>query len=186
MMFGPAMPVLFPITLVTFMVIYILEKGMLYYGYQEPPKYDEILDKSALNVLKFAPSVMLGFAYWMFSSKQLIDNDTLIPKEHKNVPYNSGHWVIDAINPWTVFDTNSQPAIALWLAFWFSLFKAILVKVDLKSNNNLLPFSWFKSDEKEESFEIIEVIDTYWRCLDQDDRKWTIEEEKNIRENLKY
>jgi hypothetical protein len=124
MMFGTAMPVLFPIALGTFMILYVIEKGLLYYQYQEPPKYDDILNTTALNVMKFAPSLMLGFAYWMFSSKQLIENDTLIPKFQKNMPYNSGHWVKDALNPWTVWETNTLPAIALYVAFWISLLNA--------------------------------------------------------------
>lgn len=40
MMFGSGLPILFPIALVSFIVIYMLEKYMLYYVYTLPPKYD--------------------------------------------------------------------------------------------------------------------------------------------------
>lgn len=46
--FGAGMPILFPIATLTFLTLYILEKGMLYYGYREPPVYDEVLNEAVL------------------------------------------------------------------------------------------------------------------------------------------
>jgi hypothetical protein len=43
MMYGMALPILFPIAGVSFLVLYVLEKLMIYYFYSEPPTSDEKL-----------------------------------------------------------------------------------------------------------------------------------------------
>jgi len=48
MLYGTGIPILFPAALMSFFLLYIMEKGMLYYGYREPPQYDEILNDAVL------------------------------------------------------------------------------------------------------------------------------------------
>jgi hypothetical protein len=43
MMYGMGLPILFPIAGISFLVLYILEKFMIYYFFSEPPKSDEKL-----------------------------------------------------------------------------------------------------------------------------------------------
>ena len=74
LMYGVGIPILYPIAFCYFFVLYIVEKGMLYYYYREPPQYDEILNEEALRILKKAPLFMLAFGYWMLSNRQLISN----------------------------------------------------------------------------------------------------------------
>jgi len=100
MMFGTGLPILFPIAMISLFVIYVVEKGMLYYGYREPPHYDKSLNAAVLNILLFAPLFLLAFGYWMLSNKQLISNDFLEPKDRKMVPYNSLHTMWSSLNPW--------------------------------------------------------------------------------------
>ena len=45
MMYGTAIPILFPIAALSFLVIYIKEVYMLYYVYKAPPTYDEKLNE---------------------------------------------------------------------------------------------------------------------------------------------
>ena len=40
-MFGFGMPILFPIAFGSFIVLYLVEKWLLFYGYRIPPMYDE-------------------------------------------------------------------------------------------------------------------------------------------------
>jgi hypothetical protein len=68
-MYGVGIPILYPIAFCYFFVLYMVEKGMLYYYYREPPQYDEILNEEALRILKKAPLLMLAFGYWMLSNK---------------------------------------------------------------------------------------------------------------------
>lgn len=82
MMFGLGLPILFPIAIASFFVLYFLEKLMLYYCYRMPPMYDERLSDSVVNKLRWAPCFFLAFGYWMASSNQLISNDYLFPVEN--------------------------------------------------------------------------------------------------------
>jgi hypothetical protein len=64
MMFGSGLPILFPIALVSFIVIYMLEKYMLYYVYTLPTKYDGQLLTSVLRYSKTAAIVFLVMSFW--------------------------------------------------------------------------------------------------------------------------
>lgn len=48
MMFGPGMPLMFPVAAGSLTVIYIMENYMLYYVYKSPPAYDEVLNNRVL------------------------------------------------------------------------------------------------------------------------------------------
>ena len=75
MMFGPGIPILFPIAAASFFGLYIIENYMLYYVYKEPPAYDEKLNNSVLRSLAISPLFLLGFGFWMLSNHQLLKND---------------------------------------------------------------------------------------------------------------
>lgn len=67
-MYGYGIPMLFPIACVSFLVLFVVEKMLLFYGYRLPPMYDEKLNESVLNKLQFAPILYLAFGYWMASN----------------------------------------------------------------------------------------------------------------------
>ena len=69
MMYGLALPMLFPIATISFIVLYMVEKLMIYYSYRMPPMYDEKLNNNVLKLMTYAPLLLLSFGYWMFSSK---------------------------------------------------------------------------------------------------------------------
>jgi len=68
-LYGFGMPILFPIALVSFLVLYIVEKLYLFYGYVMPPMYDERLSNDVLSKLQFAPLLYVCFGYWMASNE---------------------------------------------------------------------------------------------------------------------
>lgn len=45
MMYGVGLPILFPIAVISLMVIYFLDVICLFYVYRQPPKYDSSLHK---------------------------------------------------------------------------------------------------------------------------------------------
>lgn len=47
-MFGAGMPILFPIALCSFIVLYCMERLLVAYSYQKPPMIDETLSNSVL------------------------------------------------------------------------------------------------------------------------------------------
>ena len=81
-MYGFGMPILFPIACASFIVLYIVEKWMLFYGYKLPPMYDETLSQDVLNKMQFAPILYMALGYWMCSNRQLLANDHLAPMVH--------------------------------------------------------------------------------------------------------
>jgi hypothetical protein len=90
-MYGFGMPVLFPMAMLSFVVLYVVEKSMLFYGYVMPPMYDERLSNDVLDKLQFAPLLYLIFGYWMISNMQLLSNDYLTPVELSSDTYISSH-----------------------------------------------------------------------------------------------
>jgi hypothetical protein len=69
MMFGSGMPILFPVAFISFSLIYILEKYMLYYVYRLPIKFDGVLYMSVLSVMEYASMIMLAMSFWFLSNK---------------------------------------------------------------------------------------------------------------------
>lgn len=91
MTYGYGMPILFPIAAVGILVLYFVEKTMLYYAYRLPPMYDERLSQSVLNMLGYAPLIFLGFGYWMASNKQMLSNEHVYPKDRMTAPETTHH-----------------------------------------------------------------------------------------------
>lgn len=69
MTYGFGIPILFPIGAFAILVLYLVEKTLLYYVYRLPPTYDERLSQSVINTLYYAPLFYLSFGYWMASNK---------------------------------------------------------------------------------------------------------------------
>ena len=67
-LYGVGMPILFPIAAITFLNIYVCERFIVAYCCKQPPALDDKLTRNALNVIKFAPILMLFNGYWMLSN----------------------------------------------------------------------------------------------------------------------
>lgn len=67
-MYGFGLPMLFPVAFLAFLILYFMEKSMLYWSYKMPPMYDESLNNSVLNKLEWAPVFYFIIGYWMLSS----------------------------------------------------------------------------------------------------------------------
>ena len=68
-MYGFALPILFPIAAFTFFNYYLVERILITYYYQKPPVYDEKLNSTAINVLKWAPLIMMFFGFWILGNR---------------------------------------------------------------------------------------------------------------------
>lgn len=73
-MFGIGMPILFPIAFFNFCNTYVCERIVVAYFMKQPPSLDDRLTKNALEMIKFAPLLMLFNGYWMISSPQIFTN----------------------------------------------------------------------------------------------------------------
>ncbi len=75
-MFGAGMPILFPIALCSFIVLYLVERLLVAYSYQSPPMIDETLSQSVLSILSWAPLLYCSFGSWMMSNRQIFSDYT--------------------------------------------------------------------------------------------------------------
>ena len=62
--YGLALPLLFPIALLTIINMYITERILLAYFYRKPPMYGGGMNVGALAILSYAPIPMLLFGFW--------------------------------------------------------------------------------------------------------------------------
>lgn len=173
-MYGFGMPILFPLACVSFIVLYTVEKWLLFYGYRLPPMYDERLSQDVLNKLQFAPILYLAFGYWMCSNQQLLSNDNLQPMTSTTDCPLVGHSYgsIFSGDGWSGFYWVMLLAfICLLLVFFFGkCFERCIAKC-------------FPSISIGD-IELNEAIDNYWASLDDGDRKWSLREEENARSLL--
>ena len=77
MIYGAALPLLFPICFLSIFILYILEIYMLFYVFKKPPTYDENLNIAFLEALKYAPLILLAFGFWQLSNMQLLPTSGL-------------------------------------------------------------------------------------------------------------
>ena len=68
-MYGIGLPVLFPIALISILVLYICERLCVAYSYKQPPAFDEKLNKSTINMLLWAPLPFFFISFWMMGNK---------------------------------------------------------------------------------------------------------------------
>ena len=94
MLFGPAIPVLFPITLITLIVFYLVERFMLAYSYRKPPMYDESINKNTITLLSISPILYSISASWFFSNQQIFKN-VVYPITGSDIFSKTGHKVSD-------------------------------------------------------------------------------------------
>ena len=174
-MYGFGMPVLFPIAMLSFVVLYLVEKFMLFYGFITPPMYDERLSNDVLTKLQFAPLLYLIFGYWMASSEQLLSNDNLTPMVSSTDTYITGHTMQ------TVFQGVGWEGIKWPMMIGFLILNIIWYAGDCIQNWLYECFPVLRIGD----IEINEDIDNYWASLDEEDRKWSTREEENARNELK-
>lgn len=174
LMFGLGLPVLFPIAVVSFAVLYLLEKAMLYYVYQMPPMYDERLSDSVINKLRWAPCFLLAFGYWMASSNQLISNEHLYEVEKSSSTRITDHYEFD---PFTA-EGWAAPAWPLLLFFWCILFAAFFGSFIRPQMEKCCPRL------KIANFEVQQSIDNYFKSLEPHQRDWSTSEEMHANKKL--
>lgn len=174
-MYGFGMPVLFPISCLSMLVLYFVEKTMLFYGYVLPPMYDERLSQAVLTKLQFAPILYCIFGYWMASNRQLMSNQYLAPVAGTDSVYNPEH------------DFNTIFSGEGWAGVNSPLISMVIILSIIYYFGNIIEkwlYACFPSLEIGD-IELNEDIDNYWSALDDEDRKWSTREEENARDALK-
>jgi len=174
-MYGFGMPVLFPIAMLSFLILYFVERLMLFYSYVMPPMYDERLSNDVLSKLQFAPILYVLFGYWMASNMQLISNDNLTAVPSSTSINVTGHTMT------TVFQGVGYEGLKwpLFIAFLFLFIIFFFGEYLMSWLTECMP------NLKIGDIEVNEDIDNYWASLDEEDHKWSLKEEENARDALK-
>lgn len=73
MMYGLAMPILFPLASIQFVSIYVCERVLLVYIYKLPPQMDNRLFNYVIRIMYFAPLLFISNCFWMIDNKQIFD-----------------------------------------------------------------------------------------------------------------
>lgn len=170
-MYGFGMPILFPLAMVSFLVLYVVEKWLLFYGYRLPPMYDERLSQDVLNKLQFAPILYCAFGYWMASNQQLLSN------EHLSAVAATTDVSITNHTYGTMFNSQGLGGFqwVLMIAFLVCLIVFFFGKCFEACIAKCFPSISIGDIELNES------IDNYWAALDDGDREWSLKEEENAR-----
>lgn len=163
LMYGYAIPMLFPIAAFTFLNYYIVDKLLITYYYQKPPVYDDKLNTATLRLMKYAPLFMMFFGYWCMGNVQIFNNVTK-PLSFANVPIITGHTIAP----------NLSVDLPLFIGGLFVVF--VLVCTDIFSKCLVK----CKIMEAESEIEVDEKLGSYFECLSVIDRKiWMAEEANN-------
>lgn len=175
MIFGFGMPMLFPITVASLCVRYIMEVSCLFYCYKEPPTYDRAISDWVYAILLVAPAFFLSFSYWQISNMQLLSNDYLTPITLMSDIVPSQHTIS------TIFGKEGwqSPSWLLLTAFVFMLSVIVLKNAFAPQLKKL-----FKLKDAGEDEHIDEGLEPYWQAIHKCQLRWTLAEEDNCRNNI--
>lgn len=68
-MFGPGMPILFPIGFLTLSINYFVLKYQLAYLYRKPIRYSESINKLLIKNLSWLPTYYSAVGFWVYSNR---------------------------------------------------------------------------------------------------------------------
>lgn len=89
-MYGLALPLLFPIAMLAFIVLYTTERLTITYFYRKPPMYDEKMNEAAIGILKWAPFFMMLFGFWQMGNMQIFSKE-ISAKDFQPDPVTTNH-----------------------------------------------------------------------------------------------
>jgi len=67
-LFGPVMPLVFPVGLLALITLYSVERLMIFYSYQRPPMVDNAIIRNSLLLFRLCPLLYYIVGMWAFSS----------------------------------------------------------------------------------------------------------------------
>ena len=69
LVYGTAMPLLYPIALAGFMVLWVNERLLLCYYYRMPPAFDTEITEATLSIMRLLPLLSLPFTFWQLGNR---------------------------------------------------------------------------------------------------------------------
>ena len=112
-MYGTALPILYPISLLSFVISYLVERLQAFYFKRQPPAFDHKITLNALKILPFAALIHM-FMTSFFLTNQQIFNNVVFPRLTVNDPIKSGH--VFNINLFTSsWNLGYPPLLLFWI-----------------------------------------------------------------------
>lgn len=84
-MFGPGMPILFPISAIAFIVMYWIDKWLVLRFYRLPKNFDSETIKYSIEKMKYAFVFHLIVGYLILSSQSILSSSDTVPAYLKKV-----------------------------------------------------------------------------------------------------
>jgi len=102
-LFGPVMPLLFPVGLVSLFVLNTMERLMLAYSYKKPLMQDSLIAKSSIKTMRIAPFLYNLTALAAFSNQQVFNNHVVVNDGTKIYPLadHTFYQIFKQLNPAT-------------------------------------------------------------------------------------
>jgi len=167
--YGAALPILFPIALLAFVVLYITERLLICYYYRQPPAFDEKMTMNTLRILQWAPMVYMLMSYWMLTNNQIFDN-VVYPVEKVTDVLRSGHTIISDFKD-LKYD-QGFPLLIMGLTLLFMMpFGFIIMGIIGMVAPGVFGVH----------LNVDEDLANYFEALEMDDRNWMLKEEDNMR-----
>ena len=69
MVFGPGIPIMFPIGLLCLSINYLVDRYSIAKFYRQPPRFRNVLIAGTLSDLMFSPIVYSAFGFWMYGNR---------------------------------------------------------------------------------------------------------------------
>jgi hypothetical protein len=96
LVYGAAMPLVFPISVLGYLVYWFNERLLIAYYYKQPPAYSVESTQSVLTILGWVPLLSTPFVWWQFGNRQIFEN-TLFELHSSRDPNLSGHTISSSI-----------------------------------------------------------------------------------------
>jgi hypothetical protein len=171
-MYGTGLPMLFPISLFAFLVLYFIERYCVCFYYKQPPMFDDAMTRNTLRILNWAPLVYMLMGLWMSGNRQIFGNHTY-PIKHATDPAKSGHTIAQVFSndEWD----QSRP--------FFIIAMILLIGIPLGAVSAWI-LQCFGIGEVD--INIDEDLANYYDAVEDEDRDEIIKDEENIRSEYHF
>lgn len=160
--YGVGMPILFPIAAVTFAIMWVQERFFVAYLFKAPPSFDENLSNNALDILRYAPLLLLFNGYWMLGNQQVFNN-VVNRKETSTSSMPTGHSLS------TVYEVSQASTMLL---IGIAIFFIILMQTYFEDFLRKYGFGF-----TETKIDVEEKLPHFWDAVKEEDCEWLAQED---------
>ena len=191
--YGFALPVLFPIATLSFLILYFTERVRLAFFYRNPPQFNLTLDNLAISNLKYAPLTMMVLGFWFMGNRQMFFNELGGKMDFAQQPIDSKHnFYHDGIEKSILIPIVLFSALILFQSYYLQFVKKILTFLGVLTLEDddavqlMTQRQQVMSDKtKKQNLQITdENLEDYWENLNGTDQKRWFAQEIYFRKEL--